>query len=96
MTKYKRLITKKYRYFTVEEAHTMFELLAYGFNNATYQLREITKNSYAIQILNISDDDKIKLKEQLKNEYMCDIYKSNDTWNDIVKRQKERENKKEA
>lgn len=85
MAKTKRLITKKHRYFTLDEAQCIYEILSQ--TNGTYQLREITKNAYAVEIIQIEDIEKVKLKHELK-EIMATIYKTDEPWKDLTERQK--------
>ncbi|MGL5714651.1 MAG: hypothetical protein ACRCXT_01810 [Paraclostridium sp.] len=88
--KIKRLITKINRYFDKDEAMTIYEILAK--TDATYKLRPITKTAYAIEITKIENEEKAKLKEELK-EIMATVYKTTDSWKELSERQEKRETK---
>lgn len=88
MSKTKIMITKKHRFFTLDEAQCIYEILCQA--NPIFKLREITKNAYAIEIIQIEDIEKAKLKHELK-QITATIYKTTEPWKAVIKRQKDRD-----
>ncbi|MGL5714359.1 MAG: hypothetical protein ACRCX2_15165 [Paraclostridium sp.] len=89
MDNIKLFITKENRYLTMEEAHILLEILRD--RKEILEIKQITFNSYVIEVSNIDSSCKIEFKKDLKYFYGCTIYKSNKSYSELKKLQLEKE-----